>query len=125
MAVFCLETTAFASSGDPNIDNGGGNLLNGSSSNFWIPGNDGVRVTVFDAETGEVKSASIDYTNSNANDIVFHFGRKCKAEYVGGAALEINTGEYVSKAAAQPLPTIISDGSGADIEAIRQLLLPD
>ncbi len=120
MAVFCFQTVAFADSGgDPNIDNGGGNLLNGSSSNFWIPGNDGVRVTVVDAESGEVKSASIDYSNVDTSDIRFHFGRKCKAEYVGGASLEINTGEYLSKAAAQPLPTIISDGSGANIEAIR------
>ena len=58
VAVFCLQTVAFADSGgDPNIDNGGGGLQNGSSENFWNPGNDGVRVTVVDAETGAVKSA--------------------------------------------------------------------
>ena len=35
VAVFCLQTVAFAASGgDPNIDNGGGGLQNGSSENF-------------------------------------------------------------------------------------------
>ena len=68
VAIFCLQTVAFADSGgDPNIDNGGGGLKDGSSENFWNPGNDGVRVTIVDAETGAVKSASIDYTNSNAS----------------------------------------------------------
>lgn len=120
VAIFCLQTVAFADSGgDPNIDNGGGGLKDGSSSNFWNPGNDGVRVTVVDSETGAVKSASIDYTNAYTADIQFHFGKKCKADYVGGAPLTISTGEYVSTAGAQSLPTIISDGSGANIEAIR------
>ena len=117
-AFFCLQIAAFAE-GDPNIDNGGGGLKDGSSENFWNPGNDGVRITVVDSETGAVKSASIDYTNSNTSDIRFHFGKKCKADYVGGASLTISTSEYVSKSAAQPLPTIISDGSGANIEEIR------
>lgn len=117
-AFFCLQIAAFAE-GDPNIDNGGGGLKDGSSSNFWNPGNDGVRVTVVDSKTGAVKSASIDYTNSDTSDIEFHFGKRCKADYVGGASLTISTSEYVSKAAAQPLPTIISDGSGASIEEIR------
>lgn len=120
VAIFCLQTIAFADSGgDPNIDNGGGGLKDGSSENFWNPGNDGVRVTVVDAKTGAVKSASIDYTNSNASDIEFHFGKKCKADYVGGAALSASTAKYYCKAPDQPLPTIISDGSGASIEAIR------
>ncbi len=38
------------------VDEGGGNLLNGSSSNFRNPGNDGVHVAVVDPKTGEVKS---------------------------------------------------------------------
>ena len=119
-AIFCLQTVAFADSGgDPNIDNGGGGLKDGSSENYWNPGNDGVRVTVVDSETGEVKSASIDYTNSNASDIVFHFGKKCKAEYVSGAELSASTSGYTYKIPDQALPTIISDGTGASIEAIR------
>ncbi len=120
MAIFCLNSVAFASGGDPNIDNGGGSLADGGGQNFWNPGNDGVRVTVVDARTGTVKSASIDYTNSSANDIVFHFGKKCKADYVGGAALSVSTGTYSYIVPEQSLPTIISDGdSYANIDAIR------
>lgn len=117
-AFFCLQIAAFAE-GDPNIDNGGGGLKDGSSENFWIPGNDGVRVTVVDSETGAVKSASIDYTNTNASDIALHFGKISKAEYVGGSALSATTSSYTFINPTEPLPTIISDGSGASIEEIR------
>ena len=97
-AIFCLQTVVFADSGgDSNIDNGGGNLLDGSQGNFWNPGNDGVRVTIVDSETGAVKSNSIDYSNTNVSDIAFHFGKKCKVEYVGGAALSVSTENYNCK----------------------------
>ena len=120
-AVFYLQITAFASSGDPNIDNGGGDLGSGTSENHWYPGHDGVRVTVIDSQTGAVRSASIDYTNKNESDIRFHFGKVSKAEYVSGRELSVSTGEYVYKTPAQKLPTIISDGGGlaADINKIR------
>lgn len=121
-AVICLQCTVFANSGgDSNIDNGGGNLLDGSQGNFWNPGNDGVRITVVDSETGAVKSASYDYSNANVGDIAFHFGKKSKAEYVSGASLSVSTSQYVYKTPAQRLPTIISDGEYlfADIEKIR------
>ena len=117
-AFFCLQIVAFAE-GDPNIDNGGGGLKDGSSENFWNPGNDGVRVTIVDAETGAVKSASIDYINTNASDIALHFGKVSKAEYVGGTALSATTSSYTFINPTEPLPTIISDGSGASIEEIR------
>ena len=117
-AFFCLQIVAFAE-GDPNIDNGGGGLKDGSSENFWNLGNDGVRVTIVDAETGAVKSASIDYTNTNASDIALHFGKVSKAEYVGGTALSATTSSYTFINPTEPLPTIISDGSGASIEEIR------
>ena len=118
LAIICFNTVAFAE-GDPNIDNGGGGLKDGSSENFWNPGNDGVRVTVVDSETGAVKSASIDYTNTNASDIALHFGKISKAEYVGGSALSATTSSYTFINPTEPLPTIISDGSGASIEEIR------
>ncbi len=118
LAIICFNTVAFAE-GDPNIDNGGGGLKDGSSSNFWNPGNDGVRVTVVDSETGTVKSASIDYTNKNVSDIALHFGKVSKAEYVGGTAISATTSPYTFINPTEPLPTIISDGTGASIEAIR------
>ena len=51
--VFCLlPSTAFAEGGNGNIDGGGGSMGQGTSSNFWNPGNDGVRITVVDADSG-------------------------------------------------------------------------
>ena len=48
--VFCLfPSSAFASGGNGNIDGGGGSMGQGTSSNFWNSGNDGVRITVVDA----------------------------------------------------------------------------
>lgn len=120
--IFCLQTVVLADSGgDSNIDNGGGNLLDGSQGNFWNPGNDGVRVTIVDSETGAIKSNSIDYSNTNVSDIAFHFGKKCKIEYVGGASLSVSTENYNCKTPVPPLPVIISDGESlfADIEEIR------
>lgn len=66
-----------------------------------------------------MKSASIDYTNTNASDIALHFGKVSKAEYVGGTGLSATTSAYTFINPTEPLPTIISDGSGANIEAIR------
>ena len=117
-AFFCLQIAAFAE-GDPNIDNGGGGLKDGTSENFWNPGNDGVRITVVDSENGTPKSASYDYTNTNASDIALHFGKISKAEYVSGTGLSATTSAYTFINPTEPLPTIISDGSGANIEAIR------
>ena len=70
------EFTAFAeSTGDPNIDSGGGGMGSGTSQNFWSPSDDGVRITVVDAKTGEKKSQSIDYTNKQPDNISLHFGK--------------------------------------------------
>lgn len=121
-AFFCLQTVIFADSGgDSNIDNGGGDLGAGSSLNYWNPHDDGVRITVVDSETGAVKSASVDYSNASVGDIGFHFVKKCKTEYVGGATLFASTAQYVYKTPSQPLPTIISDGESLfpDIDEIR------
>ena len=59
LVVFCLQGVSVFAEGDPNIDNGGGNLQDGSKDNFWNPGNDGVRVTIVDSQTGLAKSSSI------------------------------------------------------------------
>lgn len=117
-AFFCLQIVAFAE-GDPNIDNGGGGLKDGTSQNFWNPGNDGVRITVVDSENGTPRSVSYDYTNKNVSDIALHFGKISKAEYVGGTGLSATTSAYTFINPTEPLPTIISDGSGASIEEIR------
>lgn len=104
------EFTAFAeSTGDPNIDSGGG-MGSGTSQNFWSPSDDGVRITVVDAKTGEKKSQSIDYTNKQPDNISLHFGNVCKSEYTGGKALSPQTGGYSYKNPSNALPAIVSDG---------------
>ena len=85
---------ADGSVGDPNIENGGGGLQSGTSSNFWYQTDDGVRVTIVDAKTGEEKSQSIDYTNKHPNDIAVHFGKNSKRDYTNGMGLTASTGTY-------------------------------
>ncbi len=68
--VFCLlPSTAFAEGGNGNIDGGGGSMGQGTSSNFWNPGNDGVRITVVDADSGNAISSPIDFTNRSQNSL--------------------------------------------------------
>ncbi|MBO6229409.1 MAG: hypothetical protein J6O50_02500 [Ruminiclostridium sp.] len=112
---------ADGSVGDPNIENGGGGLQSGTSSNFWYQTDDGVRVTIVDSKTGEEKSSSIDYTNQHPNDIQFHFGKNSKRDYTGGTALSLSTGSYTYKNPAQSLPKIVGDGEYyvSNIDEIR------
>lgn len=85
--VFCLlPSTAFAEGGNGNIDGGGGSMGQGTSSNFWNPGNDGVRITVVDADSGNAISSPIDFTNRSQNNVV-HFGKVNKLQYLAGTAL--------------------------------------
>ncbi|MBR5091671.1 MAG: hypothetical protein IK093_19795 [Ruminiclostridium sp.] len=107
--------------GDPNIDNGGGGLQGGTSTNFWYQTDDGVRVTIVDSKTGEEKSASIDYTNKSPDDIVVHFGKNSKRDYTNGMALTASTGKYTYRKPSQALPIIVSDGEYyvSNIDEIR------
>ncbi len=85
--VFCLlPSTAFAEGGNGNIDGGGGSMGQGTSSNFWNPGNDGVRITVVDADSGTAISSPVDFSNRSQNNVL-HFGKVNKLQYLGGTAL--------------------------------------
>ena len=86
--VFCLlPSTAFAEGGNVNIDGGGGSMGQGTSSNFWNPGNDGVRITVVDADSGTAISSPVDFSNRVQKNSVLHFGKVNKLQYLGGTAL--------------------------------------
>ena len=74
-----------------NIDGGGGSMGQGTSSNFWNPGNDGVRITVVDADSGNAISSPIDFTNRSQNNVV-HFGKVNKLQYLAGTALTPQSG---------------------------------
>ena len=79
--VFCLlPSTAFAEGGNGNIDGGGGSMGQGTSSNFWNPGNDGVRITVVDADSGTAISSPVDFSNRVQKNSVLHFGKVHKLQ---------------------------------------------
>lgn len=98
--------------GEGNIDGGGGGFGNGSNTNKWVNGDDGVRVTVVRASDGAAVSASVDLTNRAPTDIAMHFSKTCKTSYRAGASLSISSGAYVYYQPEQSLPTIISSSSG-------------
>lgn len=114
-----LSLPAYAT-GDPNIDGGGGSMGDGTSSNYWNPGMDGVRVTIVEAESHAVASASVDLTNKTPASGIYHFGKVSKVAYSGGRSLTPQISTYNYRNPAQSLPRIISTGSaGASIEAIK------
>lgn len=116
-----LPTSAFATEpGDGNIDGGGGGMGQGTSTNFWNPGNDGVRVTVVDAETGNAASASVDFSNRTQSASLIHFGKTNKLQYLSGTALSQSGASYSCLTPGNAMPTIISSGGRNNIEAIKR-----
>ena len=106
--------------GDENIDSGGGNLGNGTSTSYWNPGMDGVRVSVIDADSHAVVGNVIDLTNKTPSSGIIHFGKVSKLSYNAGRSLSPVVGNYRYINPAQSLPRIISTGSyPASIDAIR------
>jgi hypothetical protein len=91
--LFTSPLTAFAE-GDGNIDNGGGGMGNGTSQNSWTPGNDGVRVTIIDTQTGKPVGTPIDYTNQSPSAGIVHFGKNSKIHYRDGSQLSPIMGRY-------------------------------
>ena len=99
LLVCLLPATAFAD-GNGNIDGGGGSMGNGTSTNFWSPGNDGIRVSVVDAESGATVSTSVDFSNRTQNNVVY-FGKVNKLQYLAGASLTPQSGasyKYITPA---------------------------
>lgn len=119
LLLLSVAVPAFAT-GDPNIDGGGGGMGEGSSSSYWNPGMDGIRVSVVNAETHAVVGSVIDLTNQNPGTSLVHFGKVCKLSYNGGRSLSPKVGGYSCIRPSQSLPRIISSGSfPASISAIR------
>ncbi len=112
--------------GEGNIDGGGGGFGDGSNTNKWVNGDDGVRVTVVRASDGAAVSASVDLTNRTPSDIVVHFSKTCKTSYRAGASLSPSSGSYVCYRPSQSLPTIISSSSsGSRIAQIKRYFTDD
>lgn len=102
------------------MDGGGGNMYHGTSSNYWSPGNDGVRVTVVDATTGAAVSSPMDFSNTVQSGRVLYFGRVNKLQYLSGAQLSLQSGaSYHCLKPGNPMPTIISTTGRNNIKAIK------
>ena len=119
LLVCLLPATAFAD-GNGNIDGGGGSMGNGTSTNFWSPGNDGIRVSVVDTESGATVSTSVDFSNRTQNNVVY-FGKVNKLQYLAGASLTPQSGaSYKYITPAQAMPTIVNSKGQNNIDAIKR-----
>ena len=121
--LLCLfPSSAFAASpGDGNLDGGGGGMGQGTSTNKWTPGNDGVRITVVHAETGSTVAGPVDFSNRDQPSGALHFGKVNKIQYVNGAALSLQSGAgYYCVKPANAMPTIVSSSGRSNIEAIKR-----
>ena len=51
---------------------------------FGIPGNDGVRITVVNSESGSAAAGPVDFSNRTQSGTIAHFGKVSKLSYRGG-----------------------------------------
>lgn len=117
---FSLTALADDDVGDPNLEGGGGGMGSGTSDNKWVPGMEGVRVSIVDVDTGSTVGTPIDYSNA-APTLAFHFGKKSKLQYKNGTSLSPTTSTYKCNKPSPALPAIIKTSSnGANIEAIKR-----
>lgn len=117
----CISVTAFAV-GEGNVDGGGGGMGSGTSTNKWIPGEEGVRVTVIRVSDNAQVSHSFDMTNINIRSNVYTFGIYSKLRYRSGdVSLALEATNYTVVKPTISMPMIISSGSGpASIEQIKR-----
>ena len=93
----------------------------GTSSNFWNPGNDGVRITVVDAASGAAVSSPLDFSNRTQKSSILHFGKVNKLQYLSGTGLSLQSGvAYSCIKPAQSMPTIVSSKGQSNIDAIKR-----
>lgn len=105
--------------GEGNVDGGGGGIGEGTSSNKWNPGDEGVRVTVIRASDHATVTTPIDFTNKSPSDIRLHFGEVSKIAYSNGQGLSESKTRYTYTNPAQALPKIILTKTGNNIAAIK------
>ena len=122
MLVICISggMSAYAV-GDGNVDGGGGGMGSGTSTNKWIPGEEGVRVTVIRTTDGSQVSSSFDMADFALRDNVNNFGIYSKLAYRSGLSLTPQAGNYRVVRPTLAIPQIISTGSRqASIDEIKR-----
>ncbi|OLN31372.1 hypothetical protein [Desulfosporosinus metallidurans] len=119
MLTSLFPITAYAI-GDGNIDNGSGDMGNGTNENYWNTGDEGVRVTVVRASDGSPVTTPIDFTNKTPANTLVNFNKVSKIQYARGVSLSVTVNGYTYVNPSKALPRIISSGDGnASIEAIK------
>jgi hypothetical protein len=113
------EPLSVTAAGDPDMDSGGGTWGHAVEGFTWRDGDDGVRVTIIDASTGNPVSRSIDISNIDTSDIVLHFGKVSKSAYRNGTTLNAIADNYVKYTPAVPLPKLVNAPDRE--EALRQI----
>lgn len=118
--VFSTSICVFAV-GEGNVDNGGGGMGSGTSTNMWIPGEEGVRVTVIRVSDGAQVSSTFDMVDFDLRSEVYNFGIHSKLSYRDGLSLSVQAGDYSVVRPTLAMPKIISSASGAaSIEEIKR-----
>ena len=102
------------------MDGGGSGMGQGTSTNYWTPGYDGVRITVVDASSGSAVSSPVDFSNKTFNKPLVHFAKKNKFQYLAGAALEPAGGSYVYQIPAVAMPYIMTSNPSLPISKIPE-----
>ena len=108
--VISAAVPAYAT-GDGNFDGGGGSMGDGTKTNYWNPGMDGVRVSVIHADSQAVTGTVFDLTNKVPSTGLAHFGKVSKLSYNTGKSIVPKAGNYTYINPSQSLPKIISTSS--------------
>lgn len=119
LAIICSFSMPAFAVGDGNIDGGGGDMGNGTSTNVWSPGNEGVRVTVVKSDTHTAVTTPIDISNRTPSSSIYNFGKVSKIQYSNGKALSPQQGGYRAYKPEQPIPRIVSTNGSNNIAAIK------
>ena len=91
--VISAAVPAYAT-GDGNFDGGGGSMGDGTKTNYWNPGMDGVRVSVIHADSQAVTGTVFDLTNKVPSTGLAHFGKVSKLSYNTGKSIVPKAGNY-------------------------------
>ena len=121
--VISAAVPAYAT-GDGNFDGGGGSMGDGTKTNYWNPGMDGVRVSIVDVGSHSVVRTPIDLTNKVPIANIAHFGKVSKLSYNAGRGLSVSVSGYSYRNPSQSLPKIISTGSSKPALQPSEAILP-
>lgn len=119
LLVFCAVQIAYAGS-NQNADGNDGTFGQGNQDNLWNH-LQGIRVSIYDIMGNKI-GETIDYSNYKPKLDRFYIP-KTKVEYLQGASLALEIGNYISKTPIEPLPLIINtnNNGGNSVERIKQI----